>query len=336
MKHFFTFLFLFGAFAAFSQEEARAKAVKEAAAKAELGWKKGGSFGLDLSGLGLFNPKVGSGGNRLGFTVVSGFFANQKTEKTFWSNRLDVQLGVQRVEVPDPSGPKPVRRDNLKNLDVLRFQSQYGYAIVGDKLFVGADLFAQTLMVPAYSGNALNPVTPDDKVIAKFLNPLTVDVAPGLIWTPDAHWSVFFSPAALRYIVMSDQAIVDQYLHVSKEALTGDNYFLGLGAKVRAAYNNKFLKERVAFGSNLLLYSNYLSDPGNIDVLWTNALDFQIIKGLSLGLLGELFYDHDVNVQIDRNDNRVFGEKGIPGQNDELAPAASLTGAFLLKYTRIF
>jgi hypothetical protein len=113
---------------------------------------------------------------------------------------------------------------------------------------------------------------------------------------------------------------------------------------LRAGYTNKYYKEKVAVTSNINLFSNYLSGPQNVDVLWTNTLDFQIYKGLSLGLFGDLFYDNDINVQIDRDGDGFFGETSTFTNNavlpanfrDELAPAASLTGGFLLKYSRIF
>ena len=159
-----------------------------------------------------------------------------------------------------------------------------------------------------------------------------MDIAPGIAYNPNAQFSFFFSPVATRYILVADEDINKLYIHISEQSLTGSNYFLGLGSKLRAGYTNKFLKDRIAANSALSLYSNYLQGPQNVDVLWTNNLDVQIFKGLSLSLLGELFYDNDVNVQIDRNNNGIFGEKSL----NEFAPAASITGSFMLKYSRIF
>ncbi len=83
--------------------------------------------------------------------------------------------------------------------------------------------------------------------------------------------------------------------------------------------------------SSLRLFSNYLDRPQNIDVLFTNNFSIQLIKGLSLDLLGELFYDHDVKMNIDENDNGIYGDPG-----DKQAPAIELTCAFLLIYSLIF
>lgn len=318
-------------------EETRAKAIKDAAMKADTGWVGGGSIGFDLSGMGLFNPKQGAGGNRFGIGGIANLSANFKSHKTFWSNLLEVRLGAQKISVTDLSvTPATTRKDFVKNLDLLRLNSRFGYLIAGDKLFAALDVVAETFLLPLYPGNTIQPVKPTDKTLAKFLNPLTIDVSPGIAYNPNGHWAFFASPASTKYIVVGDQRIADLYLHIAKEALTGDNYFLGLGAKLRAGYVNKFLKDHIAVNSNLSLFSNYLKQPENIDVLWTNNVDIQIFKGLSLGLLGELFYDNDVSVQIDRNGNGIFGEQNTATGLNEFAPAASLTGSFMLKYTRTF
>ncbi|MFZ4475454.1 MAG: DUF3078 domain-containing protein [Saprospiraceae bacterium] len=335
MKLFISTLLLIVCFTGLSAqtaEEAKAKAIKDAAMKADTGWTTSGALGFDLSGLGLFNPKQGAGGNRFGIGLVTGLNVNYKGGKTFWSNQLDIRLGAQRVVVAVTEPVPTTRKDFVKNLDLLRFNSRFGYLISGDKLFAAIDLVAETLLMPLYPGNTIQPVTPGDKPQAKFLNPLTVDVAPGLAYNPNAQFSFFFSPVATRYILVADEDINKLYIHISEQSLTGSNYFLGLGSKLRAGYTNKFLKDRIAANSALSLYSNYLQGPQNVDVLWTNNLDVQIFKGLSLSLLGELFYDNDVNVQIDRNNNGIFGEKSL----NEFAPAASITGSLMLKYSRIF
>lgn len=325
-----------------SDEGKKVIAAKAAAEKSELGWKKGGSLSLDLSGMGLFNPKVGSGGNRFGLGGIASLFINYKSGKSFWSNDLGIQLAAQRVQVVNTTVTNGIaatiyRNDFVKNLDILRLNSRFGYNIIGKNIFAAVDGMAQTFILPTYPGNTLKPINKNERATAKFLSPVTLTIAPGIAYNPDAHLSLFYSPAGVRYILVADNNIAGLYLHGNK---VGQNYFLGLGSELKIGYTNKYFKDRVSVSSRLGLFSNYLNTPQNIDVLWNNTMDFQIFKGLSLSLLGELSYDNDVRVQIDRNKNGIYGETKATNSNlsvsDELAPAASMIGAFLLKYSRIF
>ena len=90
------------------------------------------------------------------------------------------------------------------------------------------------------------------------------------------------------------------------------------------------------------LYSNYFQSPENIDVFWTNDLGFTIIKNLSLNIVTQLFYDDDVNVQVDLDGDGIYGEPAAdvnlpPGQQrDELMPSVSWMQGIFLKYNLIF
>ena len=44
-----------------------------------------------------------------------------------------------------------------------------------------------------------------------------------------------------------------------------------------------------------------------------------------------MFYDEDVKMNLDANENGIYGDTG-----DRQAPATQLTGAFLIKYSKIF
>lgn len=305
--------------------------------KADTAWTYTGSMGLDLSGLGIINPKVGGGTGRLGLGGLGSIAANRKGEHSFWNNQLSLQLSVQRQGRTSTSQPSGFQ----KNLDVLRLASTYGYKIGSDKWFASADLLAQTQLLKTYKSNYLKPVTLDgnrDIIVSKFLSPALVQFSPGVTYKPNTHLSFQYSPVAIRYIYVADDSLALLGIHgndVTRDA-NGDvtsfkNYFLGLGSELVSRYENKYFKDRLAVNSSLRLFSDYLEKPQNIDVLFTNNFSIQIFKGLSLDLLGELFYDHNVRMNLDSNDNGIYGDPG-----DKQAPAAQMTGAFMLKYSKIF
>ncbi len=300
-------------------------------------WKFTGGIGFDLSGLGIINPRVGGGTGRFGLGGLGTFSANRTGAKSFWNNQATLQLAIQkqsRTSLSQPSGFQ-------KNLDILRLASTYGYKISGDKWFASADLLAQTQLLRTYKSNYLKPVTLDGKpdiVVSNILSPLLIQFSPGITYKPNTHLTLQYSPVAVRFIFVADDSLALLDIHgneVNRDAggIITDfkNYFLGLGSELVTRYENKYFNDRLSVTSSLRLFSNYLKDPAAVDVLFTNNFSIQIYKGFSLDLLGELFYDQDVKMNLDSNDNGIFGDDG-----DRQAPAAQLTGAFMLKYNVIF
>ena len=132
--------------------------------------------------------------------------------------------------------------------------------------------------------------------------------------------------SSLKLIYVADDAIAALNVHGNE---VGSNSFLQLGSNLKGIYNDKFADDKVTLTSTLDLYSNYLLNPQNIDVLWQNDLGFVIFKNFSVNLVTELFYDHDILVQTDRNDNGILEE-------GELGRRISFTEALLIKYNFIF
>jgi hypothetical protein len=287
---------------------------------------------------------VGSGTSRLGIGGVGTFFANRKAVKSFWDNQLSLQLGVQELGRTSTLQPKGFQ----KSLDLIRLQSRYGYEISRDgKWFAATDFFAQTQLLETYASNYLDPIDAEDRVVSKFFSPFWMTVSPGINYKPNQYWSFFYSPVAIQYILVADDKIAATGVHGNDVVRGADgriveyeNDFLGLGSEFKVAYARKFWDDRLAATSNMRLFSNYLKEPQNIDILFTNTLDVNIYKGLSLSFLFEYFYDHDVRTQVDVNGdgiyNVVVNPDGTTSGDDRLGRGGQSTGAFLLKYNHIF
>ena len=74
-------------------------------------------------------------------------------------------------------------------------------------------------------------------------------------------------------------------------------------------------------------------------MLWTNDLGVILFKNFSINLVTELFYDDDVNVQLDLDEDGIIGEsaENTTGFNrPELGPKVSFLEAILIKYNFIF
>ncbi|MCS6930384.1 MAG: DUF3078 domain-containing protein [Saprospiraceae bacterium] len=308
------------------------------AASKDTTWRFQGGLGFDLSGLGIINPRVGAGTNRLAVGGLGTLSANRLSARSFWRNQLSLQLVLQQQGRTSPTQPTGF----LKNLDVLRLTSTYGYKVgAGDKWFISADLLAQSQLLPTYQSNYLRATRINgkpDRLVANFLSPLITQFSPGITFKPNKHLSFQYSPAAVRFIYVADDSLAILDIHgneVKKDAqgniLEYNNFFLGLGSELIGRYENKYFNDRLAVVSSLRLFSNYLDKPQNLVVLFSNNFSLQLFKGLSLDLLGEAFYDPNLKMIIDANENRIYGDDG-----DRQAPATQLTGAFMLKYNVIF
>jgi hypothetical protein len=326
--------FFLGSVIVFGQAgDERLKEIREAAKKEieEDGWVTGGGIGLDFAQLALINPRVGSGSNRIGFGGLATTYANYKKGKLAWNNSGSLQLAAQRIGGQGSAFEK--------NLDILRVISRVGYRAGESKFYAALEANAQTLLLPTYVGNTLTAPEEGANRIAQFLSPVQLVIAPGIEYKFDDHLSFFASPFGMKLIYVGNDSIAALNVHGNEE---GSNSFLQLGANVRVGYNNTFLNDRLTWASNLDLYSNYLNDPQNLDVLWTNDLGITIFKGLSLNLVTELFYDDDVNVQIDRDGDGIFGEAiedvdlTGPQKRAELAPSVSIVEGLFIKYNLIF
>jgi hypothetical protein len=300
-------------------------------AEKEKVWTKTAGLGLDFAQLSLINPRVGAGANRIGFGGLATFTANYKKERFAWNNTGSLQLGAQRIG----GRSKPFE----KNMDIIRLTSRASFRPGKGKIFAAVEADALTLLLPTYQGNVLKPEDPNEGPISKFFSPVQVIVSPGIEYKFDDHLSFLFSPISLKVIYVGSDNIASLNVHGNE---LGKNDFTQMGANLRAAYNNKFLKDRLSWVSALDLYSNYLQSPENMDVFWTNDLNFTIIKNLSLNIVTELFYDDDVNVQVDLDDDGIYGEPAAdvnlpPGeQRDELMPSVSWMQGVFLKYNLIF
>lgn len=314
----------------------RLKEITTMAMKDSLGWTFGGGLGLDLAGMGIVNPRVGAGGSRIGLGGLSTIFANRKEDKWFWNSSFALQISTQKLGKTDPSKPGGFQ----KNLDVLQLNSRTGHKLGSDKWYIAADATARSLLLKTYASNYLSPIDSVDVVVSKFLAPLQVTFSPGIDYKPNAHISLFYSPCGIQYILVNDEAIAARNIFGNDP---GKKNFLGLGSEFKAAYNNKYYHDKLTVTSGLRLFANYLDNPQNIDVLFSNTISISIFKGLSLDLVGEYLYDNDVLVIKDVNGDHIYnvqfaadGTVDPLKSDDRLGRGGQFTGGFFLKYSRIF
>ncbi len=325
-------------------------AQEEAAEEEELqGWETGAGIGFDFSQLFQLNPKQGAGENRIGFGGAINFFANYDRKRLSWDNQVNWQFGIQKLGAgPLPGIMSIDNRPFQKSIDELRLNSKVGYKTSEkSKFFYAADYSFLSQITRTFQGSYMSSVFPKNDpnnpadtatAVSKFFSPATMTLSIGMDYKPTPKLSVYYSPIAGKTIIVADDRIADDEAEAgSGQSVHGnpwddpndfENAFFQFGSLLRIGYADKFWEERMALTSNLALYSNYLNRPENLDVNWNNELAIQIFKGLQASLTVNIFYDHDVFVQITDFD--------APGGVSGLGRRVNLTQQFLLKYNVVF
>ena len=75
----------------------------------------------------------------------------------------------------------------------------------------------------------------------------------------------------------------------------GENLDFQFGAYLNAQYK-KDIAKNVNFFTRLELFSNYLREPQNVDVIWETMWTFKVNDWLAANLNTILLYDHDIDI----------------------------------------
>ena len=285
---------------------------------AKEGWTKIGGIGADFSLLNLINPRSGAGDNRIGFGGLLNYSANLVQDKLIWTNRFGLQLAVVKV------GNTAVTKAN----DVLQFTSQFGRQINDGKWYAAGLFDLQSQFLPTYGKNYLSetpagvPTTTKLDFTGGLFSPAIIRFAPGVIYKPNPHLTILYSPVALKAIIVANEKLARSGNFFPKD-VTGKVDFQ-VGSEIRADYVNKFFDGKVAYAGTLDLYLNYRRTPQNIAVEFYNSLDFFIVKDFSINLKTDWFYDHNI---------LVFGTGDVEAPTHRNIFVRS---ALLLKYSRGF
>lgn len=312
-------------------------------------WKRGVGLALAFDQLLNINPRQGAAQDRLGFGGGINVFGNYQKGRVAWSNLGQWNFGVQRlgtgvVRIGNASANVPFQ----KSLDELVVSSKLGFKTSeNSKIFYAADFNFLSQLTPTYQGGSsfpglfLNEIQ-GSSLLSQLFSPAIINLALGVDYKPSPKFSVFYSPLGAKWIIVESNGIALRGVHgnpVEKNAqgniISAENVSAQLGSQVRAIYTNKFLDDKLALTSNLLLFSNYLSNPQNVDVDWRSSLSWTLFKNFQLGLLVNFFYDDDMNM-FTSDFNAINGIEVNGAGQPVTGPRLSVTQQLLLKYAITF
>jgi hypothetical protein len=246
-------------------------------------WKISRQVSLNFSQV-SFSNWVAGGKNSVSGVGLLDMSANYKKNKIHWDNSLKAGYGLM----------KEGEDELIKNEDRLDLSSKLGVETKNEHLLYSSFIQFLTQFTDGYK----YPNTVDK--ISGFFAPAYITVAIGLDYQPSEMFSLFFTPVSGKFTFVTDE-ILSQAGAFGVDP--GKKARAEMGATLKSEFKTPVVKN-VSLSTTLMLFSNYLHQPENIDINWDAAVNMKINEYLSANLLTNLIYDHDILIPLDDLGNK--------------------------------
>ncbi|MGB3592088.1 MAG: DUF3078 domain-containing protein [Nonlabens sp.] len=248
-------------------------------------WTRNGLFQF-LFNQSAFNAEwQGGGTSNIAGNAGINFDFNYLDGRHSWDNKLILEYGITKQDDSEFS-----RKTN----DRIEFNSVYGYKWSNNsKWSYSFFVNALTQFARGYQFGE-DPVTGEETRTerTRILSPGYFQAGPGILYKRDKNLTVNIAPVTTRAIVVAREFTTIQgyedgdYFGVD----AGETTRIELGASINALYNFT-IAENITMDNVLLLYSNYLEEPTNIDINYSAAVNMKINEWLSTNLIFQAIYD---------------------------------------------
>lgn len=258
-------------------------------------WDTKGTFSFNVGQGGSRNWAAGSERFTLQAAAYLNYQANRKWRRNIWENNVDLSYAIINTN-------KLGFRKTDDKIDVV---SLFRHALLKDKnaLGIGAWFNMRTQFHHGYDYSE----TPKRR-ISGLMAPGYFTLGPGLEIRSKKSSSIFVSPIAPRLILFTNQPYSFNYQggvkpDGSQEQPLSWHYNVDpvrkvrfeLGALVSIKHKCELAKN-VTYSTRADFFSNYIEDPQNIDIFWTNVLHLKVNKWLVVNYNFDLIYDDDVKL----------------------------------------
>ncbi|AVR44999.1 hypothetical protein C7S20_06780 [Christiangramia fulva] len=248
------------------------------------GWNTQGKIQL-LFNQSAFNKEwTGGGTSSVAANLTFNYDFNYRKDDFSWNNKILANYGITKVK-----GDEFAR----KTSDRFELNSIAGKEIHESNFYYSWFLNFRTQMGKGYeysedpdSGQSIRTET------THIFSPAYLQTGPGIMWKKSDDLMINLAPATSRFIFVDD-AFTSEPGYVDGDYFGVDagkstRFEFGASLSALAAFD---LFENVRMENNLNLYSNYLDQPGNIDIDYLMNLEMGINKFLSANLLFQAIYD---------------------------------------------
>jgi hypothetical protein len=246
-------------------------------------WKTGGLLTLNIA-QGSLSNWVG-GGDKFSLSAVAylNLYAYYKKDKNAWDNSLDLGYGIVNTTSLG-------RRKSDDRIDLL---SKYGYQ-VSKKWYASALFNLRTQFANGYSYSKDNLGNDVKTLTSASFAPAYVLLSLGMNYKPVDYFSVFISPLTQRWTIVSNSQLSALGAYGVKP---GEKSRSEIGAFLTANFSKEVAKN-IIYTSRLDLFSNYKSEPQNVDLYFTNILAMKVNKIISANINVDLVYDDNAIARL--------------------------------------
>ena len=261
-------------------------------------WSFGGNSVISTSQA-QFSNWQGGGENSIAISTSLSLKLAYTSDKLNWESSFDAGYGIMlqgrngkwfknddRVEITTKLGVRANEKWFYTGLVSLGSQFQPGYYSLGDI-----------------------------KPISEFMAPGYVTGSLGFDYNPSSKLSVFLGPATMKNTIVLNQDLANEgaygvqageFDYVSGTYITlGKKLRSEAGGTVRVEYNEPRIVKNVGLQSRLVLFSNYIDNPGNIDVDFENTFNLQVNEFITTNLILHFVYDDDIQIALDETGERT-------------------------------
>lgn len=253
-------------------------------AEQEEGWSSAGKFQLLFSQSAFNDEWKGGGTSSLAANVSLDYELNYREGSFTWNNKLLGTYGLTKSK-----GDQYLR----KTSDRLEVHSVAGKQLSESYFYYSFFANFRTQFTKGYIYRKPSGSNQEVRTeTTRFLSPAYLQFGPGMMWKKKEELLLNFAPATARFIFVHPEfTTVPGYVDESYYGVGSDESSrFEFGASL-TAFAQLPLMENVVIENNLSLYSNYLSDLGNIDIDYLFNLSMSINKYLSANLVFQAIYD---------------------------------------------
>ncbi len=240
-------------------------------------WKIQGQASVNFSQV-AFSNWVAGGKNSVSGVGFFHWYADYQKGKTHWKNALKTGYGLLKEE-----GSGLTKTD-----DRLEIHSKGGLESKNKHLLYSAYLNFTTQFARGYK-------TPNaTEKISDFFAPAYLTIAAGMDYQPSSNFSLFVMPVSGKLTLVFDEELSAAGAFGVEEER---NARMEFGGSLKSEFKTPVVKN-VNLSSSVVLFSNYLNNPENIDVNWDLELNMKINEFLSANFMSTLIYDHDILIPL--------------------------------------